>query len=61
MMRKILEYLSRNKFKVHFAALVMMVASPIMMYFGVPIETKAFVFAGIGLMVIANLLALGTK
>ena len=60
-MRKILEHLSRNKIKVHFAALLMMVAAPMMMYFGIPIGAKTVVYAGIGLMVIANLLALGTK
>jgi len=61
MLRKIFEYLAKNKIKVHFVALLIMVAAPLMMFFGIPMETKVLVFTGIGLMVIANLLALGTK
>ena len=61
MIKKLLDYLTTNKNKIHFAALLMMVAAPIMMYFGIPMATKALIFLGIGLMVVANILALATK
>lgn len=59
--KQLLTFFSKNKFQVHLAALLLMTASPLLMYLGVSIGLDLLVPLGITLMVMANLLALATK